>query len=296
MEKIISLRSKAIAIVLLMLIVCVGVYGFVNFVGARLSFRDEVVNKTAEQVSNKLLQEESVAGFVNNQNLGNALLGDTLFGSTGLTATATPSLFVGVDGLNISQAWREGDNNTFTTDGRTHYFREFDFTDATITPVSFLNNFGETIYLDRAYIKITQVPTTTASMALTTSTVSSIAQDNLAVLDDGIAATARLMRPFGALRDVSSVVSTATGTIYWLRPTSLSPTSTPADGGSMGILRTVYAGTLQGTDNRSYPIPINPDVYILLYATTTKADNNCTITCTGNIFNGKLYLEFSTVD
>ena len=218
---------------------------------------------------------------------------DFTFGSTGLTSTSTVALFSAFDSINVTNCIRYGDEVTVNVDGMQYCYREIDFTDATITPVAFRNPYGETMWLERVGLKLTQVPTTTVSMAVTTSTVGSIASDNLTTLDDGIAATARLMRPFGALRDVSSVVSTATNTIYWLRPTSLSSTSTPADGGSMGIFRTVYAGTLEGTDMRAFPIPIAPDVFINVFATSTKADNNVTITGTGNIFNGKLILLFS---
>ena len=252
--------AKKISIASLVLIIIVTIVGIFNYVNAQLSFRQEVINKTAELNSQKLLEES-------------LKYGKEFFGSSGVTETTTPGLFSGFDSINATGEIRQGDNS-FIDEGIAQFVRIVDFTDATITAVAIKNSYGEDIYIRDLAVQNSGKVTTTVRFIVTTSTSAFIASN-----DDATINAATLMN-----------ISTAQN--------AFGATATGGSFATSSILNFLqFQGSDTGVINSELPILWKPDIYILVFATSTGAmGENWAITNSSNAFNGELYLKLERYD
>ena len=251
--------AKKIYAGLLVLIIIVTAVGVFTYVSAQLSFRQEVINKTAELNSQKLL-EESFGSEIS-------------LGSSGVTETTTPGLLSGFSGINVTGEIRQGDDS-FTEEGVAQFRRVVDFTDATITTVAIKNSYGENIYIRDLAVQNSGKVTTTVRFIVTTSTAAFIANN-----DDATINAATLMN-----------ISTAEN--------AFGATATGGSFATSSILNFLqFPGSNTGVTNSELPILWPIDSYILVFATSTGAfGENWAITNASNAFDGELYLLLERYD
>lgn len=176
-----------------------------------------------------------------------------------------------VNSISIFDRFRKGDDPNVDQNSWTEKYLFSDFVDNTTTPVLIQNQEGRTIYIQRAGIELTGVPTSTLQMFLGTSTPVGVPTDSAtqcAITDPDTSITAlmdNILVTDGTLLD-------ATSTIFWSE---------------------AYVADDHGYGTNIKTIPVKAGEYLMLYASTTDADCDLGELTTGTEeFDGKIYLEY----